>query len=65
MPRDGLVAHRGGVFLAVLAVRPGRHEAVACLAIGKQGGREIADGLHVEVAERAAAGVGEEGGVRG
>ena len=50
----------GAVFLAVLAVGPRRAEAAARLAVGKQRGRQLADGLHVEIAERAAAGVGDE-----
>ncbi len=56
---DGLAAEGGAVLLAVLAVGPGGHQAAAGLAVGKQRGRQLADGLHVQVAERAAAGVGD------
>src|SRR5262245_23800035 len=61
---DGLAAQRRAVFLAVLAVHPGRHKAAPGLAVGEERGRQLSDGLHIEIAERPAAGVGYETGVR-
>ena len=54
---DGFVAHRGAVFLAILAVGPRSHEAPTALAVGDHGGREIVDGLHIQIAERSTAGI--------
>ena len=45
--------------LPFLPLAHGAHEAAPALSIGKERGRELADGLHVEIAERAAAGVGD------
>ncbi len=59
----GLAAHRGAVLLRVLAVGPGRHEPASRLTIGDQHRRQLADPLHVEAADGAAAGVGNETGV--
>ena len=61
---DGLVAHGGTVLLGVFAVGPGSHQAAARLAVGEEDGGELADGLHVEVAEGAAAAVGDVAGGR-
>src|SRR5208282_3062592 len=55
-----LRAHGGAVFLSVLAVRPWGGEAAARLAVGKYHWRKFADGLHVELAQRSAAGIGYE-----
>jgi len=45
--------------LAVLAVCPRRHQAGATLAVGKKCVSQFSDGLHVELAQRAAACVGD------
>ena len=58
-PHDGLAAQRRPVLFAVLAVGPGRGEPAPRLAVGEQRGRQLADGLHVQVAQGAAAGVGD------
>jgi len=42
--------------------RPYGHEAAACLTVGEEDGRVFTDVFHIEVAERAAAGVGNEAG---
>ena len=62
--RDGFAAHGGAVFLAVLAVGPWSHDAAPALAIGNHGGRKLGNGLHVEIAQRAAAGIGNVARVR-
>src|SRR5262249_23043042 len=54
---DGLVAHHGAVLLRGLAVGPRRHEPTPRLAVGEQRRGQLADGLHVERAGRAAPGV--------
>src|ERR1035441_10042865 len=56
--RDGFAAHGGAVFLAVLAVGPRSHQPVTALAIGNHGGRKLGNGFHIEIAQRAAAGIG-------
>ena len=56
--RDALPAHGRAILLGVFAIGPGSHEPVPALAVGKQRGRKLADGLHIQLAERAAAGVG-------
>ena len=54
---DRLAAHRGAVLLGGLAVGPRGHEPAPRLAVGEQRRGELADGLHVERAGRAAPGV--------
>src|SRR5262245_45191278 len=61
---DGLAAQRRAVFLAVLAIHPGRHKAAPRLAIREERRRQLPDGLHIEIAERPAAGVRNETRVR-
>jgi hypothetical protein len=61
---DGLAAKRRAVFLAVFAIRPGRRQPAPGLAIGEERRRQFPDGLHVEIAERPAAGVRNETRVR-
>src|SRR5205085_10089388 len=51
--------HYGAVLLAVLAISPGGHRATAALAVGEQGGGQLANPLHIQAAERAAARVGD------
>src|SRR5262245_58557405 len=63
-PHDRFTSEGRGIFLAVLAVRPRRHQAAPSLSVGEERGREFSDGLHVEIAERAAPRVGDEAGVR-
>src|SRR5580658_5655109 len=60
---DGFTAESRSVFLAVFSVAPRRHDAAAALTISKQSECELADGLHVEIAEGAAAGVSDVTGV--
>src|SRR5262249_55431811 len=61
---DRLAAQRRAVFLAVLAIHPRRHKAAPRLAIREERRRQFPDGLHVEIAERPAAGVRNETRVR-
>ena len=56
---DRLASHGGAIFLAVLPVGPGSHQAAARLAVGEQRGRQFADALHVQFAQRSSAGVGD------
>src|SRR6202790_2790149 len=51
----GLVAHGGPEFFAVLPVFPGWRKTASRLPVGKEGGREYADALHVELAGGATA----------
>ena len=60
---DGLAAHGGAEFLAVLPVRPRRGQPAAGLPVGDQRGRQLADPLHVQRTGRAAAGVRDDAGV--
>ena len=57
MPPIGLLPIVGAVLLRVLAVGPRGHEPAPRLAVGEQRRGELADGLHVERAGRAAPGV--------
>src|SRR5262245_39853244 len=61
---DGLAAQRRAVFLAVFAIRPGKRQPAPGLAIGEERRRQLSDGLHIEIAERPAAGVRNETRVR-
>src|ERR1017187_7529309 len=55
---DRFAAHGGAELLAALAAGPRRGDAAAPLAIREQDRRALARGLHVEIGQRAAAGVG-------
>ena len=59
-PHDRLAAERGAVLLAVLPVAPGRGQAAPRLAVREERVGQLSDRLHVEVRQRAAAGVGDE-----
>ena len=58
-PADRLPPHRRAVLLAVLPVSPHRRQPAARLAVGEQNRRQLADRLHVQIGQRAAAGVGD------
>ena len=45
---DGFASQRGAIFFPFLSVAPGQRHAAAGLAVGKQRGGKLADGLHVE-----------------
>lgn len=64
---DRLTTHGGAELLAAFAAGPGRGDAAASLAIGEQDRRAFTDRLHVEIGQRAAAGVGDvtRGGIDG
>ena len=64
MPDDRFAAHGRAKFFAVLAIRPWRGQAAARLAIGDERRRQFADVFHVERTGGAAAGVGNDAGVR-
>src|SRR5258706_462044 len=61
---DRLLAHGRAEFLAVLAVGPGGRYSATGLPVGDQEGRQLADPLHVEGAQSASAGVGDDAPVR-
>src|SRR5262245_59566942 len=60
---DRFVAHRGAIFLAVLAVSPRGHQTAARLPIGKEDGCPLANFFHVERAGRSAARIGNDAGI--
>src|SRR6185295_6730927 len=57
-------AHGGAELLAVFPVGPWRHNASPGLAVGEQSRSPLADGLHVQLTQCAAAGIRDEGGMR-
>src|SRR6202034_848663 len=57
--RDGFASERGTKFFCAFAGGPGGSQACAALAIREQGGRHLSDGLHIQLAQRAATGVGD------